>query len=347
MHTHPLILVALLVPFVAPAHAGVKWSDATFEAALKQAAAEKKPILIDFFATWCGPCHELDKNVFTQDAVAAELSTLIALRVDAESPPGKALVERYHVVGYPTVLLVGPDGKEVDRLFGYMDAQAFLRTVKDFRAGKGTLADLEGRLAAAPTDLALLAKVAHRQAIRGNRTRAELLTDKVVAGDTSDAKGLASATLYSLARYLYLRGAKDYDKAVATFTRIRAKYPKSKYASRSLLGLATAWHKKGDPKKTRALLQGYLAKSPTSSGACNAVAWFCFKQRFDPKFGLATAQKGLKLNPKDAGLLDTYAELLFQQGDRPAAMKAIERAITADPKEPYYKSQKARFGKGG
>ncbi len=336
-------LAVLLLPLTASA--AVAWSPLPFDDALKQAAAAKQPVLVDVFAEWCGPCHEMDKTVFSRDDVAKALNGVVAVRIDAETEPGKALVERYHVVGYPTVLLIGPDGKEIDRLFGFVDGDTFIRTVGEYRAGKGTFADLERRLEASPDDLELLSKVTQRAAIRGLKTQTEALADRVFKADPGDEKGHAGATLYVLGRYLYLRGAKDYDKAVAAFTRLRAKYPKSKYAGRALLGLATAWHKKGDAKKTRALLEGYISAAPDKSGTYNAVAWFSFKQKYEPAFGLESAEKGLKVNPKDAGLLDTYAELLFQQGRKADALKAIDAAIAADPKEPYYTTQREKFSK--
>ena len=300
---------------------------------------------MDVFAEWCGPCHEMDKTVFSRDDVSKALAGVVAIRIDAETEPGKALVARYHVVGYPTVLLIGPDGQEIDRVFGFVDGDTFIRTVGEYRAGKGTFADLERRLEASPDDLELLSKVTQRAAIRGLVEKTERLADRVFAADKGDAKGHAGATLYVLGRYLYLRGAKDYDKAIAAFTRLRAKFPESKYAGRALLGLATAWHEKGDPRKTKALLEGYISAAPDKSGTYNAVAWFCFKQKYEPAFGLEAAEKGLEVNPKDAGLLDTYAELLDQQGRKADALKAIDAAIAADPNEPYYKSQREKFAK--
>ena len=334
-------LLLLLLPVAASA--AIDWTPLPFDAALQKAAAEKKPILVDVFAEWCGPCHEMDKVVFSRADVAKALADVVPMRIDAETDAGKALVARYHVVGYPTVLLIGPDGQEIDRILGFVDGDAFIRTVGEYREGKGTFADLERQLSGTPDDLELLAKVAQRAAIRGLKDRAELLADKVYAADPDDAKGLASQTLYTVGRYLYLRGAKDYDKAIANFTRLRAKHPQSKFAGRALMGLATAFFKKGEPKKTRALLDGYLSASPEKSGTYNAVAWFSFKETFDPAYGLATAEKGLKVNPQDAGLLDTYAELLFQQGRAADALAAIDRAIAADPKEPYYRRQRQKF----
>jgi len=339
MHAKLICLIALPLT----AHAAVDWSPLPFAAALKKASAAGQPVFVDVFTQWCGPCHEMDKLVFSRGDVRDALEGVVAVRVDAETEPGRALVARYHVVGYPTMLLIGPDGEEIDRLFGFVDAEAFIRTVGEYRAGKGTFAALERALAASPKDLELLAKVAQRAAVRGLRERAEVLGDRLFAADPKDQTGLAGATLYTLGRYLYLRGAKDPDKAIAAFTRLRVKYPNSKYAGRALTGLATAWHKKGDARKTRALLDAYLATAPEKSGTYNAIAWFSFKQKYDPAFGLAMAEKGLKVNPTDAGLLDTYAELLHQQGRVTDALKAIDAAIAADPEEPYYVRQRARF----
>ncbi len=344
MNAQPLALsIALLLPALAPA--AVRWSELPFDAALKQAAERGQPLLVDVFAEWCGPCHDMDKTVFSRADVAKALEGTIPLRVDGETEAGKALVARYHVVGYPTVLLIGPDGKEVDRVFGFLDAEAFVRTVTDYRAGKGTLADLKRQLAGGKADLKLKAKVVERLAVRGAQAEAMVLLDEVLAGDPKDEKGLAAQALYAVGRYLQLRGAKAYDEAIGTFTRIRARFPRSKYAKRALLGLAKAWHEKGDVRKTRALLDAYVDEAPGKSGTYNAVAWFCFQEKLDRAYGVAVAERGLKVDPRDAGLLDTLAELLYAQGKKVEALAAIDRAISAAPDEPYYQRQREKFSR--
>ena len=79
---------------------------------------------------WCGWCRKMDAEVFTKDRFVREASKKFVL-VSVDSPRDKsilsalarkqnsALAEKYEVRGYPTVVIVDPDGKEVKRHSGY------------------------------------------------------------------------------------------------------------------------------------------------------------------------------------------------------------------------------------
>src|SRR5690606_20246784 len=113
--------------------------------ALAKARAEKRPLMVDVFATWCGPCKELDAKVFATPEAERGLADFVAVKIDGERGDGPKLVERYHVVGYPTVLFLDSEGRELDRIFGTMAAADFIRTARDFARGRGTLEEAEER----------------------------------------------------------------------------------------------------------------------------------------------------------------------------------------------------------
>ena len=102
-----------------------------FEAAKKQAAEQKKPILMFFTGSdWCGWCKKLHADVLDKkDFQEFAKDSVILLELDfPNSIPqsdelkkqNKALGEKFKVNGYPTMVLVAPDGeKELDRTVGY------------------------------------------------------------------------------------------------------------------------------------------------------------------------------------------------------------------------------------
>jgi thiol:disulfide interchange protein DsbD len=137
------IVAAALVAFRSPT-TGVTW-DAYTDAAVAQAKAQGRPVVLDFSADWCVPCHELDQTTFTDRAVVEALAPFTRLKVDftrADDPLTVALRDRYAITGVPTILFLGADGAEVPRarVVGYLAAKPFLERVRTARAA-GSLAD--------------------------------------------------------------------------------------------------------------------------------------------------------------------------------------------------------------
>lgn len=87
--------------------------------------------LVDFYADWCVSCKVLDHTVFANPQVQHALADVQLLRPDVTSDDkaDRALMHRLGVVGPPTVLFIGPDGRERrgSRIVGEVDAKAFLK----------------------------------------------------------------------------------------------------------------------------------------------------------------------------------------------------------------------------
>lgn len=97
-----------------------------FEAAQAKAAAEQKPMLLDFTGSdWCGWCIKLDKEVFSQEAFQNYAAEALVL-VELDFPRGKdqsaklkaqnkALAEKYGIRGFPTILILSPEGELIEK----------------------------------------------------------------------------------------------------------------------------------------------------------------------------------------------------------------------------------------
>jgi thiol-disulfide isomerase/thioredoxin len=99
--------------------------------ALARAKAEHKSVFIDFETTWCGPCKSMDEWIWTDADVAAQLTAdYIGVKLDGDVE--KALVKKYAVAGYPTMLAVDPTGKERWRAVGYQSSTEMLALFTKF-----------------------------------------------------------------------------------------------------------------------------------------------------------------------------------------------------------------------
>ena len=115
-----------------------------YKAALQEAKASNKPILADFTGSdWCGWCMKLSKETFTQPAfLDFAKKNLVLLEVDfPQSKPqsdavkqqNDMLSKKFQVDGFPTIVLLDKDGKEIARNVGYMEGgpSAMIGWIKD------------------------------------------------------------------------------------------------------------------------------------------------------------------------------------------------------------------------
>ncbi len=101
----------------APA-AGLAW-ESDEARAIARADAERKPLLVDFGASWCGACKELEEKTFPDPRVQAEASRFVALHVDSsndDDPDVARIRQKYGATeGLPVVLLLENGGREAFR----------------------------------------------------------------------------------------------------------------------------------------------------------------------------------------------------------------------------------------
>lgn len=106
----------------------------TLALATKQkAASEGQPYLVDFTASWCGACKELDKLTFSDARVAQEAGRFLAAKVDAtddSDPAVEKVMKDLSVVGLPTVILFDSKGVESKRFTDFVPADQFLAALQ-------------------------------------------------------------------------------------------------------------------------------------------------------------------------------------------------------------------------
>ena len=121
-----LALVAILVTLGSALAFVVLWMN----------AGDRKPVLVQFFATWCGYCRRMDATTFTNASVIADLKKAVTVRVDGEEEEvrdgyrGAELADKYGVRVFPTHVLVDGEGRVVARAPGFMEPQQFLSWFK-------------------------------------------------------------------------------------------------------------------------------------------------------------------------------------------------------------------------
>ena len=114
----------------------IHWA-ASYDAAVKDAKAKNKLVMIKFYADWCGPCKEMESTTFSDDKVVAEVEkNFVPVKVDIDTPEGAALQNKMGGVAIPYVVFAKPSGEKVASLLGMTDSTEFLVTCRTARSAK-------------------------------------------------------------------------------------------------------------------------------------------------------------------------------------------------------------------
>lgn len=87
---------------------------------------QNKPVLVDFFAEWCGPCKMMSPILKEVKTVLGEKVSIIKIDVDKN----QSLAARYQVRGVPTLVLF-KDGKQVWRQSGLIQKEELLSIISN------------------------------------------------------------------------------------------------------------------------------------------------------------------------------------------------------------------------
>ena len=109
---------------------GIKWEN-TFDEALKKAKRTGKPVMIDFWADWCGWCHRLDATTYRDETVMQLAKGFVPVKLNAEGTKAEvAIAVRYGVTSLPTIAFISPSGRMVLRLEGFQGPGQFPRVME-------------------------------------------------------------------------------------------------------------------------------------------------------------------------------------------------------------------------
>jgi thioredoxin:protein disulfide reductase len=106
-----------------------EWLD--YGPGIERARATGRPLFIDFYATWCGPCKLMERKTFTDASVSRRLAEIVAVKVDSEETEkrsghrGADVADRFHVMAYPTLVVLDSEGREVSRRTGFVPPDEF------------------------------------------------------------------------------------------------------------------------------------------------------------------------------------------------------------------------------
>ncbi|WET51299.1 thioredoxin fold domain-containing protein [Chryseobacterium indologenes] len=127
--------ISIFCSIVISAQETIQFQELPFKEIIAKAKKEKKLVFIDAYASWCGPCKMMEKNVFPQKSVREYFNTnFINARFDMEKGEGRDIASKFGVRSYPTYLFLNGEGELVSRNTGYMEEGMFVAMAQDINS---------------------------------------------------------------------------------------------------------------------------------------------------------------------------------------------------------------------
>ncbi|MBM4370355.1 MAG: tetratricopeptide repeat protein [Deltaproteobacteria bacterium] len=302
-----------------------------WECALAWARARRLPAVLYVTTEHCHPCRELEERSFPDPRVRDLLSSLVTVKADGFGPGGEKLRGPLRVGSYPTLIVFGPDGREIDRILGPLAPEPLAETISDYLRGQNTTEDLLRRAAASPGDLDLQLRAGTMLVQRGRGPEARPLLERVVAEDApgSGPRWLRAAHLLATE----LRAAGQIPDAEALLEHLAVAAAGTPLQGEALLELARCRLAAGDPEGAARILRERYPLDLRDSMSWFRLGSFALKERVEEAWVLERLAEGAALHPRAGVLWKLSADLEHHRGNPDAARACMEKALEANPEE--------------
>jgi len=122
-----------LIAFISTYSFGqITFEHGTLEEVLAKAKQAKKPLFVDVYAVWCGPCKQMAATSFIDPEVTAFYNAnFVSLKLDGEKNDGPSVMQKYGITAYPTLLYFNANGDLVAKVVGGQQAKQLLAKGKE------------------------------------------------------------------------------------------------------------------------------------------------------------------------------------------------------------------------
>ena len=121
-----------VIPGIADLNQQLPWMQ-NYQEALKRAAAEKKPVLIDVTTDWCGWSKKMDRETMSNPDVQAMLRRFVLVRLNPElSKENEKVSDDFGVTGFPHFVIANYKGEDIGHLDGYAEKKDLVEFIQKY-----------------------------------------------------------------------------------------------------------------------------------------------------------------------------------------------------------------------
>jgi TolA-binding protein len=254
-----LLLATFALPGCSRKGSEISWARTLTDA--KATAGGSKLIIVDLYAEWCGWCKKMDVDTWIDPRVTALQARYVFLKLDAErDPDGIEMQRKFMITGFPTVLVLNPDGTEFDRLEGYLPADRFLSQLEKSTSNPEALGNLKVAEAREPGNVELRFKTARKLMDGKSYEEAQSRFERIVNDDQENKSGFTPNALFYLGVCQATR--RQSEQALATIDRMRSQFQSADKIPEATLLSGEILMNMGKKDKARSRFQEFLSKYP-------------------------------------------------------------------------------------
>ena len=242
--------------------------------------------------------------------------------------------EFFNMRGFPTIIVLGADGVELDRMVGFGgDAEKFTSTIGDWAGNRNTIFAYLKKWAQDTTDVEWNYRIAKRYVERAQMDLAQRFFRNVLKLDPQDKAGHRQAAEFNIVLHEARNTGNPEKLAAHLETEAEKERMRVGYFS-----LARLYEGKPDVPAALSTYRTALEKMPDDAGLMNACAWFIYEQEASEHYpwGIEIAKKAVELEPEAASIWDTLAWLLHSNGQYREAVDAMTKVVALEPDAEYF-----------
>ncbi len=231
-----------------------------FTEASRIAAETGKPMLLDFTASWCGPCRKMDQEFWIRADVAELSKQFVCVKIDTDK--NAELKRQYGVNAIPYIIWTDSRGNTIDsnRGFGKLSDQTIIEKINSVLGKYQPINQTTASVIPDSNDLTALAKLAGDYQQKKSYLKSVEIFERILRLESDPVQ--REIVLLNIG-YDYLRASR-FEKAIETFENIQNEFPKSQQLEMALYGEFLAFEKNNQFQEAQRMLDKLKTQFPKS-----------------------------------------------------------------------------------